>query len=283
MARTAPTGLKDSEATPIRLDAAAPDLAMAHLDGHKIAFGELEKHEPAIGEGGYATVFRGTYRGEVVAIKQLKSGADDAIDPWSMPGGGDGQADAQRRTYEEFRHEVWIMSGLAHPNLVALRGFCTEPACIVTEFVGAGTLLEFLADRAKPLDWPLRLKIAKDVGTRTLTSISTQATHTKRLLTSTKHTIIDVHTAKGCAFLHSTSPPVMHRDLKSPNILVPSPNLHHTAAHTRCGATVNTFGSGNQLADLSPDAEVVAKVCDFGVSLSAAHHTAGRRVDCPST
>lgn len=48
----------------------------------------------------------------------------------------------------------------------------------------------------------------------------------------------------------------MHRDLKSPNIL---------------------------LVDLSSDAELVAKVCDFGVSLSAAHSTAGRRVDCPGT
>lgn len=62
--------------------------------------------------------------------------------------------------------------------------------------------------------------------------------------------------AKGCAFLHSTSPPIMHRDLKSPNVL---------------------------LADTSSDADVIAKVCDFGVSLSTAYHTAGRRVDCPGT
>jgi serine/threonine protein kinase len=61
--------------------------------------------------------------------------------------------------------------------------------------------------------------------------------------------------AKGCAFLHNTSPPVMHRDLKSPNIL---------------------------LADLTPEAAVVAKLCDFGVSLSA-DTTAGRKVDCPGT
>jgi serine/threonine protein kinase len=39
--------------------------------------------------------------------------------------------------------------------------------------------------------------------------------------------------------------------------------------------------SCEQLADISPDSELVAKVCDFGVSISAAHHTAGRRVDCP--
>jgi hypothetical protein len=60
---------------------------------------------------------------------------------------------------------VWnVGSGLAHPNLVAMRGFCTEPACIVTEYVAAGSLLEYINDQSKPLDWSLRLKIAKDIG-----------------------------------------------------------------------------------------------------------------------
>jgi serine/threonine protein kinase len=37
--------------------------------------------------------------------------------------------------------------------------------------------------------------------------------------------------AKGCAFLHSANPPVIHRDLKSPNVLV-RPRRAHTRAHT---------------------------------------------------
>jgi hypothetical protein len=45
-----------------------------------------------------------------------------------------------------------------------MRGFCTEPACIVTEYVGNGSLSEYIQSD-KPLDWPLRLKIAKDIGT----------------------------------------------------------------------------------------------------------------------
>lgn len=56
-------------------------------------------------------------------------------------------------------------SGLAHPNLVGLRGFCLRPPCIVTELVEAGSLFDFLVDKSKELDWPLRLKIAKDIGT----------------------------------------------------------------------------------------------------------------------
>jgi hypothetical protein len=54
-------------------------------------------------------------------------------------------------------------SGLAHPNLVALRGFCAQPPCIVTEFVAGGSLDQYL-ESGKELDWPLRLKIAKDIG-----------------------------------------------------------------------------------------------------------------------
>jgi len=46
-----------------------------------------------------------------------------------------------------------------------MRGFCSAPACIVTEFVGEGPLHRYLADQAKPLDWAMRLKIAKDIGT----------------------------------------------------------------------------------------------------------------------
>jgi hypothetical protein len=52
-----------------------------------------------------------------------------------------------------------------HPNLVRLRGFCLEPLCIVTELVEAGSLDSFLNDPSRSLDWPLRLKIAKDIGT----------------------------------------------------------------------------------------------------------------------
>jgi hypothetical protein len=91
---------------------AAPDLAMVHLDRHRIAFSELDKQEPPIGEGGFATVFKGTYKGEVVAIKQLRAAAVDAFAE-SLGGDGDDSGgvdeEARRLTYEEFRHEVWIM------------------------------------------------------------------------------------------------------------------------------------------------------------------------------
>jgi len=200
---------------PVRLDKLAPDLAMVNLGGHKLKIQDLQKEETPIGEGGFAIVYKGTWRGQPVAIKELKRAA--------LPSFNDGDDMAsQRKAFEEFRHEVWIMSGLAHPNLVEMKGFCLRPPCIVTELVESGSLFDFISKESNELTWSLRLKIAKDI-------------------------------AKGCAFLHNACPPVMHRDLKSPNIL---------------------------LASVDANASVVAKVCDFGVSLNSAQHT-GRIVDCP--
>jgi serine/threonine protein kinase len=111
-----------------------------------------------------------------------------------------------------------VRSGVVHPNIVPLKGFTMEPCCcIVTEFMEGGNLWDFIKSEASgifyantphtharhydtmthrrrllaetALTWPLRLKIAKDV-------------------------------AKGMAFLHSMNPPIMHRDLKTPNIMV---------------------------------------------------------------
>ena len=56
-----------------------------------------------------------------------------------------------------------------------------------------GDLHSWLMDASRPLNWPLRLRIAMDI-------------------------------AQGMLFLHSSTPPIVHRDLKTPNILVCGPN-----------------------------------------------------------
>ena len=42
--------------------------------------------------------------------------------------------------YGDFRQEVWLMSGLIHPNVVSLLGYCTEPYAMVMDFVSCGDL-----------------------------------------------------------------------------------------------------------------------------------------------
>eukprot|EP00253_Pinus_taeda_P009537 PITA_09537 len=100
------------------------------------------------------------------------------------------------RRLEQFINEVKIFSTLSHPHIVRLYG-CT-PAdspelLLVYEFVPNGTLADHLhGDRKAPkgsLPWNSRLNIA-------------------------------IQTAQALAFLHALDPPMIHRDVKSSNILL---------------------------------------------------------------
>lgn len=108
---------------------------------------------------------------------------------------------------KEFLSEVAIMQRLRHPNIVLLMGAVTQPPnlSIVTEYLSRGSLYRLLhkPGAREVLDEKRRLSMAYDV-------------------------------AKGMNYLHNRNPPIVHRDLKSPNLLV--------------------------------DRKYTVKVCDFGLS-----------------
>lgn len=95
----------------------------------------------------------------------------------------------------EFLVEVMMLSLLHHPNLVSLVGYCADgdQRLLVYEYMALGSLADHLLDSAPDqvtLSWHLRMKIAHG-------------------------------TAKGLEYLHEkANPPVIYRDLKSPNILL---------------------------------------------------------------
>ncbi|KAL9244800.1 hypothetical protein vseg_018526 [Gypsophila vaccaria] len=129
-----------------------------------------------VGEGGFGKVFKGRLEtGEIIAVKQLNR---------------EGLQGSQ-----EFLIEVLMLSLLHHPNLVSLKGYCTDgdEKILVYEYMPKGSLEDHLFDLGPdkaPLDWNTRIKIAVD-------------------------------TARGLRYLHcSVNPPVILRDLKPANILL---------------------------------------------------------------
>ncbi|PWA76377.1 protein kinase superfamily protein [Artemisia annua] len=111
----------------------------------------------------------------------------------------------------QFKSEIEIMLRLRHPNVVLFMGAVTRPPnlSILTEFLPRGSLYKLLHRPNVQLDEKRRMRMALDV-------------------------------AKGMNYLHTSNPVIVHRDLKTPNLLV--------------------------------DKNWVVKVCDFGMSRMK-HHT----------
>ncbi|QDZ24812.1 serine/threonine protein kinase [Chloropicon primus] len=99
--------------------------------------------------------------------------------------------DITEESKQEFLGEVSIMRRLRHPNIVLFMGVITsrDNLAIVTEFLPRGSLFKLLHRSGIQLDLRRRLRMAEDV-------------------------------AKGMHYLHTCNPMIVHRDLKSPNLLV---------------------------------------------------------------
>ncbi|CAA7026303.1 unnamed protein product [Microthlaspi erraticum] len=96
--------------------------------------------------------------------------------------------------YKEFKTEVELLLRVHHVNLVSLIGYCDEgnDLALIYEFMENGNLKEHLSGKrgGSILDWPSRLKIA-------------------------------IESALGIEYLHiGCKPPMVHRDVKSTNILL---------------------------------------------------------------
>nr|XP_028565739.1 mitogen-activated protein kinase kinase kinase 11 [Podarcis muralis] len=130
--------------------------------------------EEVIGVGGFGKVYRGSWKGELVAVKAARQDPDEDIST----------------TSERVRQEARLFAMLQHPNIIALKAVCLrEPnLCLVMEYAAGGPLSRMLAGRRIP-----------------------------------PHILINwaVQIAHGMQYLHCEAiVPVIHRDLKSNNILL---------------------------------------------------------------
>lgn len=97
-----------------------------------------------------------------------------------------------------FSREISVLARLVHSNLTLLHGVSFNPLLIVTEFCSGGPCFELLhnmADSVK-ISWPQRHTMCEGV-------------------------------ASAMQYLHGFVPPIIHRDLKSLNILLASPVKSH--------------------------------------------------------
>lgn len=104
----------------------------------------------------------------------------------------------------EFRAEVEALSTAQHENLVSLQGYCVHDGCrlLIYSYMENGSLDYWLhekVDGASQLDWPTRLKIAQGASC-------------------------------GLAYMHQICEPhIVHRDIKSSNILLDEKFEAHVA------------------------------------------------------
>jgi hypothetical protein len=139
---------------------------------------------------------------------------------------------------KEFKAEAAIMARFRSDYIVTLKGVCLTPYAIVMEYMRGGSLFDLL-HRDAPLPWTIRHRLATDI-------------------------------AKGLFFLHQHNPVVIHRDLKTHNVLLTHEfraklsdfglskvRVESTRSHTHTPSTAKSVGTIPWMAPESLDIEPI--------------------------
>ncbi|KAK1792845.1 hypothetical protein P4O66_012757, partial [Electrophorus voltai] len=116
------------------------------LEPEVVDFREL-KLEEVIGVGGFGKVYRGTWRGDLVAVKAARQDPDEDISV----------------TAQNVRNEARLFAMLTHPNIIALKGVCLQEPnlCLIMEYASGGPLSRALAGRRIPphvlVNWAVQI------------------------------------------------------------------------------------------------------------------------------
>ncbi|GAB4822160.1 hypothetical protein N2152v2_009206 [Parachlorella kessleri] len=162
------------------------------MQNWNVSFEDLRLNRK-IGEGSFGKVYLASWRTTQVAVKLLAG--SDAMNKSNPSEAAAMVLSADNPVLVTLRAECSKMAALRHPNVLGFLAICEKPPCVVSEFCERGSLHDILrAARTSPelckeLSWERRLKMAADA-------------------------------AEGMAYLHTRNPPLVHRDLKSPNLLV---------------------------------------------------------------
>ncbi|RHY29222.1 hypothetical protein DYB32_005324 [Aphanomyces invadans] len=161
----------------------------ADLINYRIPKRELQ-NKTICGSGGFATVYRATFHDQVVAVKELTA---------NMHG------HAQHRHIQAFMNEIKLFATLNHNNIVRFVGVSwttLNDLAVVSEFMSEGDLRDLLVRDAVPqhLHW--------------------FESSTMGFPSSVSKLSLAINIADAITYLHSFSPAILHRDLKSRNVLL---------------------------------------------------------------
>ncbi|KAM7492209.1 hypothetical protein LguiA_035130 [Lonicera macranthoides] len=190
---------------------------------HKLGFSEFEildciNEDNVIGSGSSGKVYKAILsNGEVVAVKKL----------WERLNKDETCSVESKKC--EFEMEVETLGKIRHKNIVRLWCCCNTGTCklLVYEYMPNGSLGDLLhGGKGGSLDWPTRFRIALDA-------------------------------AEGLCYLHhDCAPPIVHRDVKSNNILLDG----------EFGARIADFGVAKILEAVNKGGEsmsVIAGSCGY--------------------
>ncbi|KAF4361067.1 hypothetical protein F8388_016876 [Cannabis sativa] len=142
-----------------------------------------------LGKGSHGYVYKAVVRGRHVAVKRPSR-------PHNFTGS---RPNSTPEITNEVDNEIEILSKIQNPRLVNLVGFTNinnnnndsrhNNRLLVVEFMSNGTLYDVLHTNPRPPNWGRRIRLA-------------------------------LQTAKAIDTLHCSNPPVIHRDIKSANVLI---------------------------------------------------------------
>jgi len=203
-------------------DPQSAQMLRAALEGVTvIPYAELRLHE-IVGTGGFAEVFRASWPGRAIAAQppsprmpppatSATSSTAVSPSPLAAPQAAPRPAHVavkqlrtlprERKALESFCKEIALMQRLQHPHVLSLVGVTIAPTgllSVITEFMPRGSVFQMLHPTPTPAG-------QLTVGTPLPRGLA------MRMMGDCAH---------GMNYLHSLSPPIIHRDLKSQNLLV---------------------------------------------------------------
>jgi len=177
----------EDKSSPDELPSVSPLVVRAHNLVQKHSVGWIPFEEITIGErigyGSAGEVYKGYFLQTPVAIKRL--------------------FDNKSQVLEDFFREVTLMSKLSHPNVLLFMGVCVRDngdRYIITEMMTKGSVFDLLHPN--------------------LAFSALRNPSTKNKVTPERIQQILVQCARAMSYLHSFDPPILHRDLKTHNLLV---------------------------------------------------------------